>query len=235
MKKIGLILFVAIVLLTFGILVFASGKNDKELKIKNIVVKNTNYLFDYEIKNIINEDVIDVKKDSINIIKVYAKINSNQYIEKSNLYYDDENLIVEITERKPIAYVIQNKETKFLSNDFKILEYRKISNYLDLPVLHLIGSKSISELNNLEKLFTFLNDSKVKFLKSHISEIFYNTSNSEVDFILTENAVKVKLGYSKDWEKNIKKLENYWLTISFRERNNINFIDLRWEKRIVIS
>lgn len=228
-------MFVAIVLLTFGILVFASGKKDKELKIKNIIVKNTNYLFDYEIKNIINEDVIDVKKDSINIIKVYAKINSNQYIEKSNLYYDDENLIIEITERKPIAYVIQNKETKFLSNDFKILEFRKISNYLDLPVLHLIGNKSISELNNLEKLFAFLNDSKVKFLKSHISEIFYNTSNSEVDFILTENAVKVKLGYSKDWEKNIKKLENYWLTISLRERNNINFIDLRWEKRIVIS
>ena len=235
MKRIGLISFVAIVLLTFGILVFASGKKDKEVKIKNIIVKNTKYLFDYEIKNIINKDVIDIKKDSINIIKVYAKINKNQYIEKSNLYYDDESLVVEITERMPIAYVIQNKETKFLSNDFKLLDYRKIGNYLDLPVLHLIGNKSISELKNLDQLFAFLNDSKVKFLKSHISEIFYNTTSSEVDFILTENAVKVKLGYSNDWEKNIKKLENYWLTISLRERNNINSIDLRWDKRIVIS
>lgn len=235
MKKFGLISFVAVVILTFGILVFASGQKDKEVKITNIEIKNNTYLSNIEIIDLIKNDVINFKKDSINIIQIYAKINQNQYIESTNLYYDDESLIVEVTERKPIAYIIQNSESKFLSNDFKIIEYRKINNSLDLPILRLNGSKKIKELSNLKSLFDFINDENVKFLKSHISEIFYNTNNSEVEFVLTENSISVKLGYVNDWQKNIKKLEDYWLTISMNEKNRINNIDLRWEKRIIIS
>jgi cell division septal protein FtsQ len=235
MKKFGLISFVAVVILTFGILVFASGQKDKEVKITNIEIKNNTYLSNIEIIDLIKNDVINFKKDSINIIQIYAKINQNQYIESTNLYYDDESLIVEVKERKPIAYIIQNSESKFLSNDFKIIEYRKINNSLDLPILRLNGSKKIKDLSNLKSLFDFINDENVKFLKSHISEIFYNTNNSEVEFVLTENSISVKLGYVNDWQKNIKKLEDYWLTISMNEKNRINNIDLRWEKRIIIS
>lgn len=235
MKKFGLISFVAVVILTFGILVFASGQKDKEVKITNIEIKNNTYLSNIEIIDLIKNDVINFKKDSINIIQIYAKINQNQYIESTNLYYDDESLIVEVKERKPIAYIIQNSESKFLSNDFKIIEYRKINNSLDLPILRLNGSKKIKDLSNLKSLFDFINDENVKFLKSHISEIFYNTNNSEVEFVLTENSISVKLGYANDWQKNIKKLEDYWLTISMNEKNRINNIDLRWEKRIIIS
>ncbi len=235
MKRIGLISFVAIVILAFGLLVFASGQKDKEVKIEQIEIKNNSYLSNNEIIDLIKDDVINFKKDSINIIQIYAKINKNQYIESTNLFYDDESLVVEVKERKPIAYIIENTESKFLSNDFKVIDYRKINNALDLPVLRLEGNKKIKDLNNLKTLFEFINNENVQFLKSHISEIFYNTNNSEVEFVLTENSISVKLGYTKDWQKNIKKLEDYWLTISMKEKNQINNIDLRWEKRIIIS
>lgn len=235
MKRIGLISFVAIVILAFGLLVFASGQKDKKVKIEQIEIKNNSYLSNNEIIDLIKDDVINFKKDSINIIQIYAKINKNQYIESTNLFYDDESLVVEVKERKPIAYIIENTESKFLSNDFKVIDYRKINNALDLPVLRLEGNKKIKDLNNLKTLFEFINNENVQFLKSHISEIFYNTNNSEVEFVLTENSISVKLGYTKDWQKNIKKLEDYWLTISMKEKNQINNIDLRWEKRIIIS
>ncbi len=235
MKKIRLISFVVVSLLVFGILVFASGQKDGEVKIKSIKIEGNNYLSSSEVSDIIKNDVINFSKDSIDIIKVKDKIQKNQYIKSSNLVFDDENLIVRIQERAPIAYYIQNDETKFISNDFKIMDYRKIPAHLDLPILHLSNFKKLSQLNNLNKLFDFFHNENVSFLKSHISEIFYNTSSSEVEFILTENAIKVKLGYYKNWEKNVRKLEDYWLTISLNERNNISLIDLRWDKRIVVS
>lgn len=235
MRKIGLISFLTIVLVAFGILVFASGKKDKEAKIKRIIVNNTNYINDNEIIDLVKNDVIGTMKDSINIIQIYAKVNQYQYVESSNLYFDDDALVMEIKERQPIAYYILNNQTKYLTNDFKIVDFRKINSSYDLPVLRLIGNKSIKELKNLNSLFELLNGDDIKFLKAHISEINYNTINGEVEFILTENAIEVKLGYSQDWKKNLKKFENYWLTISFKERNQINNIDLRWDKRIIIS
>ena len=155
MKKIRLISFVVVSLLVFGILVFASGQKDGEVKIKSIKIEGNNYLSSSEVSDIIKNDVINFSKDSIDIIKVKDKIQKNQYIKSSNLVFDDENLIVRIQERAPIAYYIQNDETKFISNDFKIMDYRKIPAHLDLPILHLSNFKKLSQLNNLNKLFDF--------------------------------------------------------------------------------
>lgn len=235
MKKIGLISFVVATLLAFGILVFASGQKDKEVLITNIKIENNSYLSENEVSDLIKKDVINFKKDSIDIIELKAKILQNQYIESAYLVYDDENLIVKIKERVPLAYIIKENNTKFLSNDFKIIDFRKINSHLDLPVLHLNGNKKLSELNNIQKLFSFLNQDNVSFLKAHISEIYYNTISGSVEFVLTENTIRVKLGYNRDWERNIRKLEDYWLTISYKEKNQINTIDLRWDKRIIIS
>lgn len=235
MNKIKLISFVVVTLLVFGILVFASSQKDGEVLIKSIKVEGNSYLSNAEIENLIKNDVLNKQKDSINILQVKSKISANKYIESSYLVFDDQTLCVRLKERTPIAYFIQNEETKFLTNDFQIVDYRKINSHLDLPILHLTGNRKLDQLKNLDKLFKFLTKENVNFLKAHISEIFYNSNSSEVDFILTENAIKVKLGYFNNWEKNIQKLENYWLTISYQEKNQINTIDLRWDKRIIVS
>lgn len=235
MKKIGLISFVVVLLLVFGILVFASSQKDKEVVITNIKIENNTYLSDSEIIELVKSDIINLKKDSINILVVKEKLLKNQYVESVYPVFDDEYLIIKVKERYPIAYIIKNEETKFLSSDFKVIDFRKINSHLDLPVLNLKGGKKINELNNLNKLFEFLAKENVNFLKAHISEINYNTISSEVEIVLTENTINVKLGYFNDWEKNIQKLENYWLTISFKEKNQISVIDLRWDKRIIVS
>ena len=231
---------IAILTIIFiGLGVFFSLIYSPSLEIKDYIVKGNEVLTKSEIVNTINKSRdknillvnIDKLKDSL--------LNGERYIKKvmiNKIYPNKLELI--ISERKPIAKIINDNTTLVFDSEGYILEEGKSNIKAQVPLLKGVGysfsKNKIVFTPSVEKLVQELEELQFSLIKE-LNLIQYKqpqNKNSKVELLIMDNNVKVKLGELKDLPKKFKILEAAVLDIK-KDNLKIDYINLQYPEKPV--
>lgn len=136
-------------------------------------------------------------------------------------------MVINVIEKKPIAYINEKNSLKFVDDDGKIIGRVIPEKSFDLPIItdNKINDNIIDYLNRTLKIS--------QFAYHQISEICYTSKGVEIN--LVKASAKVIIGRN-DFEKKIVLLENFireeYDNISF---SNVDYIDFRFEKQVILK
>jgi cell division septal protein FtsQ len=233
MKKIYLLSLILVLLVSLSLLVYASNSWSGEQPVEKIVVKGNQILKESEIFSL-PDSLILSNIDANKMIEIETNILRNKYVEDVTVYKNSNRLIIEITEKSPVAYYISNKgDVKFVSKDLTILNVRKDLDNYNLPVLRLKNG-SIDTSNTSLKDFIKILD-QYDNIDLLLSEIVYDVKTKEFDLVLNQNSIVVKLGRKRNFEDKFKKFDQFWFNVALKEGLNFKTVDLRWDKKILVS
>jgi len=231
---------IAILTIIFiGLGVFFSLIYSPSLEIKDFNVKGNEVLKTDEIINNINK----FKNENILLVNIdelrKSLLAREKYIKDViiNKIYPNKLEII-ITERKPIAKIVNDKKTLVFDNEGYILEQGKNDIKADVPLLKGVGysfSKNrIVFTPSFEKLVQELEDLKFSLIKE-LNLIQYKqlqNNKFKVELLIMNNNIKVKLGDLENLEKKFKILEATILDI---KKNNlkVDYINLQYPDKPV--
>jgi len=231
---------IAILTIIFiGLGVFFSLIYSPSLEIKDFNVKGNEVLKTDEIINNINK----FKNKNILLVNIdelrKSLLAREKYIKDViiNKIYPNKLEII-ITERKPIAKIVNDKKTLVFDNEGYILEQGKNDIKADVPLLKGVGysfSKNrIVFTPSFEKLVQELEDLKFSLIKELNLIQYKQLQNNKfrVELLIMNNNIKVKLGDLENLAKKFKILEATILDI---KKNNlkVDYINLQYPDKPV--
>ena len=194
--------------------------SNSELNIKKIIIQNNVIVDDRLIKKNLN---FLYKKNLffLNTIDIENELKKEPFVESFSIkkIYPS-TLKITIIEKKPVA-ILQNKKKKFyISNKGKLINFRNISRYSDLPTVFGSGENFYSLYKELQK---------IRFPMETL-KAFYFFESGRWDFI-TENNQVIKLP-----------IQNYLLSLKhfldLNDRNNLNnhkIFDYRIKDQLILK
>lgn len=233
MKKILVILVSSIVLVSLGFLVFASNSWSQDVEIQEIRVNGTSIIENNEIVSAIDTLVLGKRLGEIDFSKIKSELLRNDFILNLEMYSNSNKFIIDIDERKPVAYYIDNSQVYLLSEDSEVMLMRLNIKDMNLPVLRILDSNLSESKNIINEIFKNLNQNDNLLL--YISEILFDKKSEEFEFVLNQNGVRVKFGNLENSELKFQKFEKFWSNIVSRSGINFSIIDLRWQKKVIVS
>lgn len=233
MKKILVISLISVLLVSLSLLVYASNSWSKDQKIEAIQVIGNDILSEKEVLDLTDSLCYSGVFGKEELIRIKGKVLKSTFVKNANVYTNSGKLVINIEEREPLAYFISSGKVKLLSEDLELMQMRKDLKKYDLPVVRVKNGDFSKAKQALNKLFGFIQDNENMNLL--LSEIVYNKSTEEFDLILNQNSIVVKLGRKKYLEKKFKKFNEFWYKVALKEGINFKTIDLRWEKKILVS
>lgn len=206
----------------------------REIRIEGRIVLDTAEIL--EIAAI--PDSVPVSK--IDLVSIESNIEAHPFVSDASVYRGERGaLVLDITERTPVAVVFIEGEPIYLDNQGVALPHRFSSAAFDIPVLSGIGEnageKSVDSAYASQMLGT------IRTLKEHnellyreISEI-HRDENGEYIFLHAERGIPIKAGYPEEIPGRLAKLDAFLTTVlAVRPVKDIRYIDLRWDGQVVV-
>tara|TARA_B100000963_G_C22615377_1_gene667056 strand:+ start:1849 stop:2505 length:657 start_codon:yes stop_codon:yes gene_type:complete len=181
-----------ILLILFTTFISKNEISLNKFKVKTIEIEN-NEIFDK--KKLINDISFLYERNMIflNSHDIKKRIQQKSLIKslKIKKIYPNK-LVIKISERKPIAILIDKDKKYFLGKKLVLIEYKEISKYKNLPLVY-------GDRENFEILFNNLK--KINFPIEIINE-YYFFETKRWDFV-TKDEQTIKLS-SNNYDKSLK-------------------------------
>lgn len=233
MKKILVISLISVLLISLSLLVFASNTWSKDQMVEQIRVIGNDILAKEEIIDLTDSLCFKSEFTKEDFLEIESALLENSFIQEAEIYKNANKIVLEITERKPVAYFLKQGQVKLISNDLKILPMREdLANY-NFPVLRLESGKLDESKESLTSIFSQIQSNED--LNLLLSEIIFNGETGEINLVLNQNSIIVKLGRGRTLEEKFKKFNEFWYKVALKEGLDFKIIDLRWDKKILVS
>lgn len=216
---------------------FTSNRfNDSNFEDINIscAQKENTFVTEAEIMDMLNKnfnDIQDISLDQIPISEIEQKLESNQLLNKAEVYIDlNKNLNIEISTKVPIVRVKTfSGKTFYLSEDAKVFPLSR--HYTERVLIangHLLSQEDIDAVYKLAKFI-----SADDFLKAQIVQI-YMRPNKDIELIPRVGGHKIVFGKANNIEEKFEKLNLYYEKaipiVGWRAHKEIN---LKYQSQIV--
>ena len=216
-KRLVIAIFLLILLSTIS---FQQKFFITKFNLKEIIIENNFLLKDKDLKNLLSpiygKNLLLLKN-----IEVKKALMQNSFIESFNIKKKyPSTLKIQIFEKKIIAVLFDKKNKFYLSERLDLIEFKKLSNYQNLP--YIIGNKDDFKTfyDNLKKI-NFPLDIIVKYS-------FYETKRWDLE---TKNDEIIKLP-SKNY---VKSLENYLNLKSKSSFEKYKIFDYRINNQLILK
>jgi cell division septal protein FtsQ len=233
-----LLLIISFVLILVVALYYLSHNWSQEHIITEVKITGNKFVETKDLYSLIKKNVYGKLKRDINLDTLNKLILSNPYIKITEPSYGLRGeLNIKVTERNPIAYLLRNDGKVMLMDDLGfVFPLKSLPKDTDLPVISNYNvntnanciKKSALFIENLKKFrseydsyileYKFTGDYRV--IKA-VSQVY----NFEL-IMNTEMDPSLQIEKYTDFLKNLNKTDS---------KKNINYIDLRWNNRVVIG
>lgn len=239
LKTKSVVILTGSVIILFFIAIIANNWFNKQ-QIRNININGNSILSKAEVHSIIDNLIMNVKNDGLNLYNIEKKLNSNEYIQSSEVFINSKGVLgINITEKKPIAIIINEYGTpKLIDKYSNIFNYRLLDAFIGLPIINA-NNININNKNKIQNAVNIIQTLKNKFpnLETKISEITCNKTKNEYFLQLTYGNISANIG---DTDNLINKLETLQTFIDnvILTSNDISIykqLDARWKDKIIIN
>ena len=193
---------IAIVLLIFLTTITSKQKiNFIKFNLEEIKIENNLFIKKEELKKLLTP-IYEKNLILLKNTEVENALKKNDFIESFNIKKKYPNtLIIKIFERKPIAILIDNKKKFYISEEIKLMNFKILENYDDLP--YVFGNKLAFEFfyNDLKKINFPLNRIK-KFTLHKSNRWDLETKNKKIIKLPSENYIKSLENFLSIKDKN---------------------------------
>ncbi len=233
------LLLFAVVLVVFVILILLSRSWSEKQIIKQINISGNQFVSNDEIYSIISDKVINKFKKDIELEFLRDSLLLNPYILNVDLSIGiTGNLKVEISERKPVAYITAiNGKVDYIDKSGVILPFKVLNQNLDLPVITGIRNGNSIDSTSLisgSYIIDFLKNKSESDIYVKISELKYDYRNKSYNLVINDYPGIVKLGRVDNLEEKVFKLDKLINTDGGYEILKVaDYIDLRWTGQII--
>ncbi len=242
LNKSSLLLVLAVVMMVFGVLVYLADdwKNDQPISTLNI--RGLTYLPEAEIQAIIKPLIAGCADNDILLLKKFEKaVEKNPYVYKANFSREKAcSLEVDIQERIPIAYY-QHRDgsISYLDKKGKIIPFRHLNGYTDLPVFMSTARKIDKDsviAKYASKIINTANHEEYSSFNYKISEIVYTDKDSSFYFRSISNKKKILFGRAILINQKLNTLDKYFKSELYKAiLNEPYLVDIRWKDEVVLS
>lgn len=246
MNKGKLILLVIISLAAVAVLTILANNWSNKKFADRITVKGNTTISEEEIlkaAGIKRDSVINL--DDINYLFIRDRILKHPEVKKVVVSKESPSeLIIEITEKRPVAVVVKNSELFLIDDEDEIFSFKNYEKVYDLPVIN--GLKSESDpyyKSDLKSALTLIKTaySKGKTLQNLISEV--NVSDS-AKLIVNTNDHSTMFYFPKpeagiiDKEMLSEKLyifKRFFEDEIVRKNQKFEYVDMRFSNQIIVK
>ncbi|HRP02539.1 MAG TPA: FtsQ-type POTRA domain-containing protein [Candidatus Kapabacteria bacterium] len=232
-----LLIIMAMILIIIAFLYIASTKWSDNTIVTEVTVKGNNFVKEQEIVNIIKGYVINQPKKYIKLDSVSKLILKNNYILTANANYGlNGELQIEVAEREPIAYVVDKSgDLKIVDKYSFIFENYSVPKNLNLPIIYL--NKENYDKYSLRNTLEFISvlSTKEQSFNDYIMD--FTTDDDSRVIRATGKLYNLKLLFSSlvEPEKQFNKLVYFIGNYEFTNANQLSYLDLRWEQKVLIG
>ena len=242
------ILVAGSLIFTFGLIGFVE-KKASEKSISRIVVdikdEYGNYFLDeadvVKLINLNNADSIGGRDfNKVNLKMLEKRVKAHRFVQNAEVYKDYKgNLIVEVTQCKPIARIIQNEGLQaYISREGKLLPLTEkftprvmivtgdcVNRLLDSAYLKSDAGKSFLSMMSMIE-----NDD---FLKAQIAEVNYK-NDGKLDIYTQIGNEVVEFGRLEEMEEKFRKFKIYYKKIiQLKGFNKYKRVNLEYNEQII--
>lgn len=225
-----------------ALIIFISNKWNRERKVKGLMFINNEFIPKQELAALIPDSILYIAKERVKLADLKKRIEKYPFVKNVVFSFaSNDSLIADITTRMPVAILVANDGTlKFIDKSGKLLPYRLLENFTDLPLLSgLYSGDNIdsARLKSAIGLMDYLSNKDKVFLLTCISEINFSNAYKNLDLYLNFDGVKVMMGNLVDFKEKSEKLQNYLASVYFRTspKPKVKYIDLRWSNQVVVA
>lgn len=235
-SKANFVLFFAVVLILIAVLVYFAIQWNSSRVIDEINFSGNKIIDTKELNAMISKDIINKSKDSVELSKIESKINKHALVLSSSVSFDGiSGIDVEIIEREPKAYVLSGKGNVYLTDTSGyLLPIAKLKQQAMLPLVRLKDSelKAAANPKNAVAVLNELSNVDFKYLYSMLEHITMDKRGYILKFC--DMDFDVVIGKAEKLRKKMEKLSSFWKEILIKKSIiDIDYIDLRWEDRII--
>ncbi len=233
------LLLLAVVLVVFVILILLSRSWSNNQIIKKVNISGNQLINSNEINDILYQYVINKLKKDIKLNNLRDTLLTNPYILNADLSIGiTGNLNVEITERIPIAYLLNNNgNIDFVDKNAEILPFRVLKQMLDLPVITGLDRYAILDTNSLLigcSIIEYIKNNSESDIYNKISELVYDRRYKSYNLVIDDYPGLIKFGRNDNLDDKFMKLDKLINTDSGYEVLKVaDYIDLRWKSQII--
>ncbi len=222
------------VLLVLGLAVLAGIYWNRTGKIKDVQYKGFNYTTEQALKQV--EIPTGIHPDSVDISGIIHSIEQIPYVKQARISTSPGGtMTVDITEREPIAMLINGSQRAYVDADGIRLPH-VLGKTPDVPLLYGFNAKPASDTLQSEGFMqasAFLQELRQrKAADATISEIAWNSSEGIIA-LTNENGVKLVFG-NGEYSDRLRNWEAFYREV-VRQKGiaNIQTVDLRFDGQIV--
>jgi cell division protein FtsQ len=241
----NLIIGIVLLFLFMVFVSFAERNNKKELcrgiKVNLLNQSKDNFITEDEVINLINidagEDIIYQYRNKINLLALENFLNTNNYIEKADLYFDMKGVLyADLMLRTPIIRVFSNNsKTYYIDENAKRMP---VSNKHTTKILVATGYiEDTNPLLQIDKQLFELADyiQKDIFLRSLIGQV-YVKKDTEVLLIPKIGDLIIDFGTPSDMKVKFEKLKIFFKSIlPYEGWNKYSKVTLKYKNQIIVN
>ena len=210
----------------------SNSKSIKSLKI-NFIGENNLFISKENIDKLLiqNDKYIEcIKKDIIDLKEIENKLLSNDMIEDAEVYLKiDGKLIINLTQRKPIARVISSPSYYIDSKAKKM----PLSKEHSARVILIHGLKNDSSLSNVYKMIDTIN--KDEFLSLHVTDIIVD-DELNFNFLVRGVNCEIQVGNLIDLNKKMRNFKAFYLNARQKKiLKNYKTVNLQFNNQVVCT
>ncbi len=234
-SRLRMILLLFVLFIGFWGLSFISDKWLDNRIIKRIAIYGNNMAQKEDILPLISDSIINKQIKNINSSEIIKIVKTNDFVFDVNVnaLFNGEFQIF-ISERKPIAITIDNDGIiKYTDNSGFVFPYYHNDEYIDLPLVR--GNENTNEFEATVKLLNKIINEGTEY-SDIISEIFPGRGKNTYEIISSDYAYHLVLDDKSSLSEQLSKYYTFMgSSLCGNDLAKIDYIDLRWEKRIVIG
>lgn len=236
-------LFIKLVLsfIVISVIIIYAKNWDSSQKINKIKVTGTNLIDSGEITNLIQRNVINQPKGSIDFSDIKRVIDSHPMVASSSIVqtsFGDLDIIIH--EKIPLA-LVRDYDNGFSYVDCtgNIIKFKLLPELSNLPLITCANNKNKINKTALEEALHILseinNNHDCKNFSPFLSEIKYNPINKSYMLLIAKN-LNINFGRNCQVVEKLGKLNRFlkYNTDYIKDPKN-RIIDLRWENQLIIS
>ena len=240
-KENRLFLYLSLVILLILFLSTFASKWSSVQSIESFVISGNTYIPSKELLGNIDSASIKSIRDDVDLLELKDKIIKHPFILTTYVMQRNSSVIeIEVKERTPVAILVKNDGNFCYCDDMlALIPYRISLKFNELPVLrNFFNNKGLDSVALLGAIDILRNSKKKELenLYNLISEIEFDKESKSYTIVTADNAYSVKLGKAENIKEKLSLFSGF-LGNAIQEvnTNEIKYIDIRWEDRIIIQ
>lgn len=227
--------WVAGALLVLGIAVISGLYWNRNMTVKDVRFEGHYFVTQEELQQSVNIST-GVKPDSLDFISIIGSVEHIPYVKQADVQVEPGgNLVIEITERQPIALLADGNNKIYVDRDGLRLKLI-LGKTVDVPILYGFKARPMSDTLKSEAFLAvrdFLTEmGKKQVSNATISEVAW-TRDEGVVALTHENGVKLVFG-KNDFKSRLRNWEAFYgEVIKTKGIAGMRAIDLRFRGQII--